>query len=164
MDLWVASATDIFADGNNWTADGWVDSLYTGGLLDMYATMTKRKRRLMKQAEEDEKIEAEAEAKALAEAKAATGADDAVVVAADTIVHRGDVTYGKPVDRAEAARFLRELRAASGAVPPATEQTSAQGLPGPEAASACDTVGANARVVMPSLAAAASPSTATGSR
>lgn len=45
----------------------------------------------------------------LAAAKAATGADDAVVVAADTIVHRGDVTYGKPADRAEAVRFLREL-------------------------------------------------------
>jgi septum formation protein len=56
-----------------------------------------------------------AHARALAEAKARVaqaavgGAGEAPIVAADTVVHRGDVLFDKPRDRDEAARHLRAL-------------------------------------------------------
>ncbi|MCB9689024.1 MAG: septum formation protein Maf [Alphaproteobacteria bacterium] len=45
----------------------------------------------------------------LARRKAATAPADRVVVAADTVVHRGDAIYEKPVDREEARATLRAL-------------------------------------------------------
>ena len=45
----------------------------------------------------------------LAREKAATGADDRIVVAADTIVHRGNELFEKPADGEEAGRHLRAL-------------------------------------------------------
>jgi septum formation protein len=50
-----------------------------------------------------------AHASALAEQKAATGPEGRVVLAADTVVHRSDRVFGKPRDREDAARILREL-------------------------------------------------------
>jgi len=50
-----------------------------------------------------------AHALALATRKAAGGPADRVVLAADTVVHREDQVFGKPRDRADAARILRDL-------------------------------------------------------
>jgi septum formation protein len=50
-----------------------------------------------------------AHAATLARAKAESGPDDRVVLAADTVVHRGDALFDKPVDRAEAAAHLASL-------------------------------------------------------
>lgn len=45
----------------------------------------------------------------LASEKCAGGPQDRVVLAADTIVHMGEVLYGKPTDRDDARRILSEL-------------------------------------------------------
>lgn len=48
-------------------------------------------------------------ARRLAAAKAAHAQTDRVVVAADTVVHRGERVFDKPIDRGEAASHLRAL-------------------------------------------------------
>ncbi len=48
-------------------------------------------------------------ARRLAIAKAATGPADRIVVAADTVVYRGDVLFDMPLDRDEARQHLTEL-------------------------------------------------------
>ncbi|MBW2253389.1 MAG: septum formation protein Maf [Deltaproteobacteria bacterium] len=53
-----------------------------------------------------------AHARVLAEKKATTGPSDRVVLAADTVVHRKDRVFGKPRDREDAARILRDLSGA----------------------------------------------------
>ena len=45
----------------------------------------------------------------LAQRKASTAPDDRIVVAADSVVHRGNAIYEIPVDRHEAERHLRTL-------------------------------------------------------
>lgn len=60
--------------------------------------------------------------------------------------HSGQCPRWEPASACEPAT---PAASAMTTLPPATEQISAQGLPGPEAASACDTVGASAR---PSIA------------
>jgi septum formation protein len=45
----------------------------------------------------------------LAEEKSAQGPKQRIVISADTIVHMNDTLYGKPRDRADAVRILREL-------------------------------------------------------
>jgi septum formation protein len=45
----------------------------------------------------------------LAHEKASGGPTDRLVLAADTIVHRGESLYSKPTDRADARRILSEL-------------------------------------------------------
>jgi len=48
-------------------------------------------------------------AQRLAVTKSATGPDDSVVVAADTVVHRRGRVYGKPESRAQAHAMLEDL-------------------------------------------------------
>ncbi len=48
----------------------------------------------------------------LAEEKAAEATEEAVVLAADTVVHMGDLLLGKPVDRQDARQHLRTLSGA----------------------------------------------------
>lgn len=55
-------------------------------------------------------------ARSLAQRKARTGPADALVVAADTLVHMGHTRFGKPADRADAAATLRRLSGAWHAV------------------------------------------------
>lgn len=48
-------------------------------------------------------------ARRLAVEKAAGAPEEALVVAADTVVHRGEVLFGKPMDRGDAERMLTSL-------------------------------------------------------
>jgi septum formation protein len=51
-----------------------------------------------------------AEAKLAAVSETLSPGDDAVIIAADTIVHDGKKAYGKPADADDAVRMLRELQ------------------------------------------------------
>jgi len=56
-----------------------------------------------------EGLEPVAHACRLARLKAAVGPSERVIVAADTVVHRGDRIFDKPTDRQQAAEHLRAL-------------------------------------------------------